>query len=240
MNNKLLIADFNSNGLILQNMDGTREDRFNLSSKPFNLTVIDKEHVGITYSDNNVSTDRIAILNTITKKEEKYGKCIITPEGIACNNDDVYVLSMDNRLDVMRKEGNIVRTISLPNIKRVSTLIIEDGKLFIGEPMFHARGSVTPSINCLDLDGKLIWEFNDDEGEISNPFSMALDGVGNVYVCDVYAHIVVVISPDGKHYRKLLSEADGMQSPIRVMWDKRSDFLLVCNENGEIIFYDIE
>ncbi|CAG2196671.1 unnamed protein product [Mytilus edulis] len=154
MNKDFLIADFNSYGLIVQNMDGTREDRFNLSSKPFNLTVIDKEHVGITYSDNNVSTDRIGIFDMVTKVEEKFGKCTLTPEGIACNNDDVYVLSMDNRLEVMRKEGNIVRTISLPNIKRVSTLIIEDGKLFIGEPMFHARGSVTPSINCLDLDGK--------------------------------------------------------------------------------------
>ncbi|CAC5389182.1 unnamed protein product [Mytilus coruscus] len=240
MNNKLLLADFNSNGLIVQNMDGTREDRLNLSGKPFLLTVIDKERVGITYPDNNVTTDRIVILNMITKEEEKFGKCTLPPEGIACNNDDIYVLSMDNRLEVMGKEGNIMRTISLPNINRISNLTIENGKFFIAEPMFHKRGSVVPSINCLDLDGKLIWEFNDNDGKFTQPFSMAFDGNGNVYVSDVINHIVVVISPNGKHNRKLLSEVDGMQSPIGVMWDKQSDCLLVCNENGEIFFYDIK
>ena len=61
---------------------------------------------------------------------------------------------------------------------------------------------------------------------------VALDKNKNVYVAGMETNNVVVLSPDGKNCRQILTKIDGLDesSSLRINTDRSE--LLVCNKNG--------
>jgi sugar lactone lactonase YvrE len=68
------------------------------------------------------------------------------------------------------------------------------------------------TICCFTLTGQKIWEFK-DESVLRTPNEIALDKNRNVYVAGVETNNVVVLSPDGKNCRQILTKSDGLNEP---------------------------
>jgi DNA-binding beta-propeller fold protein YncE len=71
------------------------------------------------------------------------------------------------------------------------------------------------------------------------PEGITLDNEGNVYVVVSYYSNVVVISPDGKRHRQLLSSEDGMIYPRVIEYDKCTNRLLVVNASKSAYLFDV-
>jgi DNA-binding beta-propeller fold protein YncE len=93
----------------------------------------------------------------------------------------------------------------------------------------------TNTVTCCDLHGTIQWEFKDYRVLIG-PHGISVDNDGNVYVVGYISNNVVVISPDGKHHRQLLSSMDGLLCPIVLDYDKSTNRLLVVNHQGSTAF----
>jgi outer membrane protein assembly factor BamB len=96
----------------------------------------------------------------------------------------------------------------------------------------------TNTIYCYTLTGQDIWTFK-DENVIRSPRGIALDKHRNVYVAGYETNNVVVLSPDGKICREILTQSDGLDKPwsLRINID-RNEFL-VCNESGQAFLFSL-
>jgi hypothetical protein len=59
------------------------------------------------------------------------------------------------------------------------------------------------------------------------PVGVAVDNNCNIYVTSFYYSKVIVLSPDGKQWRQLLDENDGMSSPYGISIDRTNNSILI-------------
>ncbi|CAC5407046.1 unnamed protein product [Mytilus coruscus] len=90
------------------------------------------------------------------------------------------------------------------------------------------------SIYCCSLDGKLIWMFKQDK--FQDLCSVTTDNEGTVYLTSERTRNVVVVSEDGKLYRELPTESDGLIKPWGIYFDTNDKILLVCNDDDAFLF----
>ena len=90
---------------------------------------------------------------------------------------------------------------------------------------------VANTIYCYTLTGQKIWAFK-DENIIRKPIGIALDKNRNIYVAGNETNNVVVLSPDGKNCREIVTKSDGLYEPWSLRINIDRDELLVCNETG--------
>jgi phage baseplate assembly protein gpV len=60
-----------------------------------------------------------------------------------------------------------------------------------------------------------------------------------VYVVNYSFSNIVVISPDGKRHRQLLSFKDGLINPRVLDYDRSTNRLLVVNNSGAAFLFDV-
>jgi DNA-binding beta-propeller fold protein YncE len=92
---------------------------------------------------------------------------------------------------------------------------------------------------CCDINGTILWTFT-DTSVLKRPLSIAVDDYGNVYVVDCESANVVVISPDGKEYRQLLSNAYRLNTPYALHYDRQARQLLVGNFSTSASLYSVD
>jgi sugar lactone lactonase YvrE len=66
---------------------------------------------------------------------------------------------------------------------------------------------------------------------LKDPFGVTVDKDGNVYVTSHKSNRVVVLEPDGRQGRQILSSDDGLKEPSGIYFDKskaESDGKLIC------------
>ncbi|CAG2191501.1 unnamed protein product [Mytilus edulis] len=86
---------------------------------------------------------------------------------------------------------------------------------------------------CYDIHGNLKWEFNDAQN-LRYPQGISVDSNGNVYVVSKDTNSVVIITPNGKHCRTILSFCDGLSNPCALHFEPTSNKLLVANKTEGI------
>ena len=82
----------------------------------------------------------------------------------------------------------------------------------------------------------MLWEFK-DVSVLKDPWGVTVDNNSNVYVTSVSSNEIVVIEPDGREGRQLISSEDGLNSPIGLYFDKSKNCLLVTNYRGPAFLY---
>lgn len=92
---------------------------------------------------------------------------------------------------------------------------------------------------CCDLKGKIIWKFR-DQAVLKAPSCIDIDGNGFVYVIGKRTCNVVVISPDGRKCRQLLTKKDGLENAQALSCDKQANELLIANSCNIIFRYKLE
>jgi DNA-binding beta-propeller fold protein YncE len=128
------------------------------------------------------------------------------------------------------------------NDRSVSDIISSDmsGVFYVatsGDKLYYTNAN-THIVTCCDLHGTTQWQFKDTR-VLHCPFGISVDNDGNVYVVGYGTNNVVVISPDGQHYRQLLTSNDGVSFPRALDYDKSTNRLLVVNERSTAFLSDV-
>lgn len=93
-------------------------------------------------------------------------------------------------------------------------------------------------VNCYTLKGNHMWKFQ-NTNVLLRPTGIALDNNSNVYVASYYCNSVIVLSSDGRKFKKLLSLKDGLFKPRALHVDKKNNTLLVANIEQPTYLYHI-
>ena len=81
-----------------------------------------------------------------------------------------------------------------------------------------------------------MWEYK-DESLLKDPRGVTVDNDGNVYVTSMDSNSVVVLEPDGRQGRQILSCSDGLTASLGIYFDKSKTSLIVANFFGPCFLY---
>lgn len=223
--NLLLFTENYKNQVIIYNANGTLERTFHLDDyKPWYLTEINRNTVAVSCP----SAKTVLIINIYTgsviDKIRTKDFCF----GISYN-DYLYVMvgssNKKSLLCVMDLAGKEIRTLESVHSCHITVhknmlVCIEDNKL----------------IRCCSLDGKVIWEFQEDKYKRLR--RVTTDDEGNVYVTNEDTNVVLFVSKNGKQCKEILTESDGMYMPAGIHFDKKENILMICSDR-DAWFFDI-
>ena len=83
-----------------------------------------------------------------------------------------------------------------------------------------------------------MWEYR-DVSVLDGPIGVTVDNNFTVYVTSFNSSTVVVVKPDGRQGRQLISSDDGLNRPPGIYFDKSNNSLLVTNWNGWAFIYEM-
>jgi len=83
-----------------------------------------------------------------------------------------------------------------------------------------------------------LWEFRDGS-VLNDPRRVTMDNNYNVCVTSRTSNNVVVLEPDGRQGRQLISSDAGLSSPTGIYVDKSKNSLLVANWLGPAFLYEM-
>ena len=227
-NNQFLFADEKNERLVVHDEDGTHHHDISVSSKPFDIAVIDSRKIAVTYGRDR----HIEILDIVQHKCERIIKTENDCWGIVHRDGNLFVVVYRKGIEVISIAGQLIAVIPV-NVDHVFYLSLFSDKIYYTD---WAENTV----NCCDFNGDEVWCFGYDN--IVSQQGIATDTDGNVFVVGYRTNNVMVTSPDGRRYKILLTgESDGLNWPTGLSFDASGDRLLICNEtNGYAALYDIE
>jgi DNA-binding beta-propeller fold protein YncE len=86
----------------------------------------------------------------------------------------------------------------------------------------------TNTVTCYTIKGKKLWKYK-DVAVLNDPRGVTVDNNSNVYVTSCSSHKVVVLEPDGRQGRQLISSDDGLADPNGIYYNKSKNSLFVAN-----------
>ena len=213
----MLFTDNNKQKLAILNNDGTLDKEITCSPHhPRDVTLID-------YSTVAVSTSKdIRIINIDTKQTERVIKTTDRCYGITYHKGTLLWCEGSRGLNKIElSDGRIttlVEDVMLSNESFVTTF---------GDKIFQTKHAYN-SVTCYAINGEKLWEFK-DESVLMTPVGLAVDNNCNIYVASFGNNKVIVLSQDGKQWRPLLDQNDGLSGPYGIYIDKKTNKVLVTN-----------
>ncbi|CAG2230100.1 unnamed protein product [Mytilus edulis] len=93
----------------------------------------------------------------------------------------------------------------------------------------NSRGN---EVCCYKVTGEPLWTFQHQD--IASPLGLTLDKNGCVYIASYGNNSIVVVSPDGKICKTILSEADGIKQPYAIDINRETGVMIVSSHiSGE-------
>jgi DNA-binding beta-propeller fold protein YncE len=226
-NGKMLFTDKSAMNLVILNNDGTLDK--NITCSPHHshdVTLIDDSTVAVSTSGD------VRIINIDTKCTERVIKTTSRCYGITYHKGRL--LFCEESRGLMKMELSDDRIITL----------VEDVKLpgesfatTFGDKIFQTN-HVNNSVTCYTINGEKLWEFR-DESVLREPIGVAIDNNCNIYVTSCNYKKVIVLSPDGKQWKQLLDQNEGMSYPYAIYIDKTTNNILITNSLGLAFLYRI-
>ena len=106
-----------------------------------------------------------------------------------------------------------------------------------GEKIYHTNRN-TSTVACYTIKGEKLWEYK-DVSVLNDPRGVSVDNNSNVYATSNVSQSVVVIEPDGRQGRQLISSDDGLDNPTGIYFNKSKSSLFVTNYLGDAFLYDM-
>ena len=229
---KLIFADEKGKRLLMFSNNGNFEkDIVWFPDKPYEVSCTGEDVVAVTIYDKREVVFVNVITNTIINTVDIGHRCFGTDfsmNRLAIRAIPKYTSSHIVNLD---PEGKLIDRVNIPgwfstNISlRDSTIKCTDWR--------------TNTIYCYTLTGQEIWTFK-DENVLRQPEGIALDKNRNIYVAGNGTNNVVVLSPDGKNCRQILTESDGLERPCSLRINIDRNELLVCNMTGPAFVFPLD
>jgi hypothetical protein len=227
-NGKMILVDLYYNRrLVILIDDGTLDKEVPCSmGYPFDVTYLDDRTVA-------VSTDKgIEMINIDTRKTERRINTSQRCYGITYHNGVLLWCEEHRGIQMMKLYDDRITTltkqINLPSFSYVTTY---------GEKIYQAD-HYTKTVTCYTIKGDKLWEFK-DESVLKDPRGVTVDNNGNVYVTSWSSNSVVVLDPDGRQGRQILSGDDGLKNPTGIYFDKSENSLIVTNVLGTSFLYHV-
>ena len=228
---KLIFAEQEGKRLLMFSNNGNYEkDITRFSDNLFEVSCTGENVVAVTIHSKrevvfvNVITN--TIINTVDIGHACYGTDF-NMNRLAIRAIPAFTSSHIVNLD---PEGKLIDRVNIPGWTSTN-ISLRDGTIKCTD--WNAN-----TIYCYTLTGQEIWTFK-DENVIRKPLGIALDKNRNVYVAGKGTNNVVVLSPDGKSCRQILSQSDGLNEPYSLRINIDRSELLVCNRNGPAFVFSL-
>jgi hypothetical protein len=230
-NAKLVFTEREGKRLLMFSNNGNYEkDIVRFSGIPFGVSYTGENIVAVTMWDKhevvfvNVVTN--TIINTIDIGHECYGTDFNMNRlaiRVFPKNTLSYILCLDPK-------GKLIDRVNIPGWKSSNISLRDD--------TITCTNWLANTIYCYTLTGQQMWAFK-DEHVLRKPVGIALDKHRNVYVAGKETNNVVVLSPDGKNCRQILTKSDGLKGPCSLRINISRSELLVCNDRGPAFLFSL-
>ena len=226
---KMVFINFHPKFLQILNVDGSQERKVSLLRRnALDVACIDQNTAAVTSSLDKFI--ELVDLNTgiIVKSINTNTEC----SGITSTNGMLVFIAIGKGLrKVDLKDENIVEIVAFfaDFWSRVTSF---NDKLYYTDPI-HSE------VVCCDINGTILWTFT-DKSVLKAPRSITVDDYGNVYVVGANPANAIVISPDGKEHRQLLSKEDRLANPQAMHYDRQTRQLLVANAKTSAFIYSVD
>jgi DNA-binding beta-propeller fold protein YncE len=224
-NGKMIFMDYYPNQrLVILNEDGTLDEEITCSlGNPFDVTYLDDTTVAVS------TNSGIEIININSTKRKRHIKISKPCHGITHHNGVLLWCEQQRGIQKMKLSDD-----------RVTTLV-KQSNLYnsyittCGEKIYQTN-CYTSTVTCYTIKGEKLWEFK-DESVLKDHRGVTVDNNSNVYVTSCSSNKVVVLEPDGRQGRQLISSEDGLNGPTGLYFDKSKNCLLVTNYRGPAFLY---
>ena len=222
-NDKIIFVDYYNSRLVILDEDGTFDKAIPCSlGYPFDVTCLDDTNVAVsTYSG-------IEIINIDSIKTER---CITTSKpcrGVTHHKGVLLWCELQTGIQMMKLSDDIITTLvkqnNLPYDSYITTC---------GDNIYQTNRD-TNKVICYTINGEKLWEY-EDPFVLNGPLGVTVDNNYNIYVTSRISHSVVVLEPDGRYGRQLISRDYGLNEPAGIHKYKNS--LLVTNYFGTASLY---
>ncbi|XP_052065980.1 uncharacterized protein LOC127705676 [Mytilus californianus] len=216
--------------VIMLNANGSLDFRVKMSRRAFDVTHITKNNtLAVSCGDSGYKC--ICIIDMQNQKVEKTISVNGYNYGITYNGSNlVYSGSYQG-----------IRMIN-PNDERVSDIVGGEMPPYcyvttFGDKLYHTNPEEN-TVTCYDLHGEIQWRFQ-NESVLQTPRGISVDNDGNIYVVGDYSNNLIMISPDGKRHRQLLSRKEGLSQPWSIHFSKIRNTLIVANKTEKVFLYSV-
>jgi DNA-binding beta-propeller fold protein YncE len=93
-------------------------------------------------------------------------------------------------------------------------------------------------VTCYTIKGEQLWVYK-DASVLNDSFGVTVDNNYIAYVTSYSSDNVVVLAPDGRQGKQLISRYDGLIYPTGIYFDKSKNSLLVANIYGPTLLYEM-
>jgi hypothetical protein len=154
-----------------------------------------------------VSTNNgIEIINIDSTKTERRIQTSKPCYGITYHNGVLLWCEYQRGIQMMKLSDDrvttLVKQINMPHFSYLTTC---------GDKIYQTNG-YTSTVTCYTIKGEKLWEYKDESG-LRDPRGVTGDNNSNVYLTSYSSNKVVVLEPDGRQGRQLISSEDGLNGP---------------------------
>jgi hypothetical protein len=230
-NGKMAFVNYYSGEVIISHKDGSMDCTISIiSGHPFDVACIDSNTIAVSVEGGDkqvriIDLKQRSITTTINTKSDVYGMTYNDGSLICCDEDKGLI-----RIDLKDNSVTSLVRCSLPAYSYVTTN---------GNNIYYTNKTIH-KVTCCDVNGNVQWEFYNENALVS-PRGIATDNNNNIYVVGEWSNNVVVISRDGKKYKVLLSDLDGVSFSSGIHCDRARNQLLLTTGGGDnpSLLYDI-
>jgi predicted DNA-binding protein (UPF0278 family) len=219
-NGKVILVDcyYYNRRLVILNDDGTLDKEIPCSlSYPYDVTYLDDRTVAVS------AVNGIEIINIDTKTTERRIKTSQRCYGITYHHGVLLWCEERKGIQMMKlSDDRITTLVKQSNLSSNSYITTCREKIYQTNPN-------TNTVTCYTIKGDKLWEFK-VESVLNDPRGVTVDNDGNVYVTSYSSNSVVVLEPDGRHGRQILSSDNGLENPIGIFFDQSKNSLNCCGQ----------
>ncbi|XP_052106591.1 uncharacterized protein LOC127739060 [Mytilus californianus] len=225
---KVIILDYNKKQLLLFSDDGKFMKKVvTFREYPIDACFVRNNTVAVIFGSANQARLVDVEWKTIIQKVEISHCCY----GVASDGRNL-IISSDNYKITKVNLDDMSQTIFEKGVKELCYISLFQGNI-------TGTTSSQSKICCWKSTGEPFWTFQPED--IVEPGGLTLDKNGFVYIASHGNNSVVVVSPDGKSSRKILSGADEIKAPWAIDINSKTGMMVVSSyisDEGRDTFYD--
>ena len=216
---------------MFSNNGNYEKDIVRFSGKPFEVSYTGENIVAVTIYNKHEIVFVNVITNTITNTVDIGYHCYGT--NFNMNRLAIRVIQQptSSHIVYLDPKGKLIDRVNIPSANSAHISLRDDA--------IKCTDWKANTIYSYTLTGQQIWTFK-DENVLRVPEGIALDKNRNVYVAGNETNNVIVLSPDGKNCKEILTQSDGLNKPYSLRINIDRDELLVCNEKGPAFLFSLQ
>ncbi|XP_063426403.1 uncharacterized protein LOC134710127 [Mytilus trossulus] len=214
-NGKFVILDSNKSQLLMFSNEGIFiREIVTFTDGPNGACFVSQNTVAVTLGNRKQTTLVDIEKNAIIERIEFPHEC----EGVAS----------DGKTLVISEDGGQITTVNLNDKSQTILEVIGTDCISLFQGKIYCAVYLESKVYCYKITGEPLWTFQHQY--IAKPAGITLDMNGFVYIVSNENESIVVVSPDGKTCKKILSEADGIDDPWAIDINRETGMMIVSSE----------